>query len=92
MTWWLWIKARAVALGAVLLSAAALFLRHKQVKHQRDKARDEAKRLKAIIEMQKKVSEADTELDEAHKSHKAEIKNEAKNGKVDSLSNPNNWD
>lgn len=90
MTWWLWIKARAVAIGAAV--GALLFAAFKILIVQRNSARDDARRFRATVELQKRVSEADSEIDAEFSHRAAEANKDKRDGKVpDNLSDPNDF-
>lgn len=90
MTWWLWIKARAIAIGAAV--AAVAFAAFKILIKQRDAARDDARRLRATVELQKRVREADSEIDAEYSHRAAEANKDKDDGKVPgNIGKPNDF-
>lgn len=65
------LKAKLIALGALLLSGLAFILRFQQVKSQRDRAKEAAAKYKAWSERQTENMEADAEIEQKF-SHRAD--------------------
>ena len=61
---WLTLKAKLYAAGAVLIGVLAFFLRLKVVTHQRDVAKEKAKRATAQAKEATAIVEADAEIEE----------------------------
>jgi len=85
---WLTLKTKLIALGDIALSVIAFFLRFKQVKRQRDKARHQADKAEAELEFRDDVDEMETELDSNYQPHRADIVNADKDETFDVLSDP----
>ena len=78
----LWLKSKLAIIGAALLTILAAVVRHKQVVRQRDNAKLEALRLRAIVLMEQNIREAENEIDQefSHRAHEAN--REIEDGKV----------
>lgn len=86
---WLSLKAKLYALGGVLLTVTAFFLRLKHVKHQRDKYKEHADIYKNQVEQKKKVDKVDAEIESEYSDKRREAK--ASDEMPDNIRNPNSW-
>ena len=83
------LKAKALALGALLLTILGFFLRLKIVTKQRDKAKQRAAKYKAWSERQTKTSEVEAEIGNKYSDLKREVKKDLENEVIpDHLRNP----
>ena len=83
------LKAKALALGAIVLTVLGFFLRLKIVTKQRDKAKQTAAKYKSWSERQTKTTEADAEIESKYSDLKRATKQDLKNDEIpDHLRNP----
>ncbi|KKL77713.1 hypothetical protein LCGC14_2032130 [marine sediment metagenome] len=83
------LKAKALALGAILLTVLGFFLRLKIVTKQRDKAKQKAAKYQAWSERQTKTAEVEAEIESKYSDLKRATKQDLKNDEIpDHLRNP----
>lgn len=89
---WLTIKAKLIALGALLLGVIAFFVRLKVVKSQRDNLKEKVQVAEARIKQADRLHQRDIELESQSRSRRAEAAKEIEESGVSKeLSNPNEW-
>ncbi len=83
------LKAKLIALGAILLTVLGFFLRLKIVTKQRDRAKQKAAKYKAWSERQTQTAEVEAEIENKYSDLKREVKKDLKNEVIpDHLRNP----
>ena len=76
------LKAKALALGAIVLTVLGFFLRLKIVTKQRDEAKKEAAKYKSWSERQTQTAEADAEIESKYSDLKRATKQDLKNDEI----------